>query len=195
MDQSVRQAMAKWPNVPHCYGWLALDARGHWRMRDARAQSLNLPGERIAHAALCAFIARNYGHDERGRWFFQNGPQRVYVLLEAAPYIARCDGPHGLLLHTGAPLGRLDAAFLSEDGALILQRGELVAQLDDRDLAQMMDALELDGRAPGDDALLAWLAGAPGALTLRQEEVRLPVQRIGHGQAPARFGFDPAPAA
>ena len=28
MDDIVKQAMAKWPNVPHCYGWLALDARG-----------------------------------------------------------------------------------------------------------------------------------------------------------------------
>ncbi len=27
MDEIVRQAMAKWPSVPHCYGWLALDAR------------------------------------------------------------------------------------------------------------------------------------------------------------------------
>ena len=27
MDDIVKQAMAKWPNVPHCYGWLALAAR------------------------------------------------------------------------------------------------------------------------------------------------------------------------
>ena len=27
MDDIVRQAMAKWPNVPDCFGWLALDAR------------------------------------------------------------------------------------------------------------------------------------------------------------------------
>ncbi|HZW22256.1 DUF2946 family protein, partial [Noviherbaspirillum sp.] len=47
MDEIVKQAMAKWPNVPHCYGWLALDARGNWRMRDDRAQKLNLAGDRI----------------------------------------------------------------------------------------------------------------------------------------------------
>ncbi|MFM8464156.1 MAG: DUF2946 family protein, partial [Burkholderiaceae bacterium] len=23
MDEIVRQALAKWPNVPDCYGWLA----------------------------------------------------------------------------------------------------------------------------------------------------------------------------
>ncbi len=25
MDAIVEQAMRKWPNVPHCYGWLGLD--------------------------------------------------------------------------------------------------------------------------------------------------------------------------
>ena len=39
MDDIVRQAMAKWPHVPHCYGWLGLDARGNWYMRDDRAQA------------------------------------------------------------------------------------------------------------------------------------------------------------
>ena len=28
MDDLVRAAMAKWPHVPDCRGWLALDARG-----------------------------------------------------------------------------------------------------------------------------------------------------------------------
>ena len=39
MDEIVKQAMAKWPNVPHCYGWLGLDARGNWYMRDDRVQA------------------------------------------------------------------------------------------------------------------------------------------------------------
>ncbi len=39
MDDIVRQAMAKWPNVPHCYGWLGLDERGNWYMRDDRVQA------------------------------------------------------------------------------------------------------------------------------------------------------------
>ena len=45
MDDIVKQAMAKWPNVPHCYGWLALDARGAWRMRDEAAQQGGTPGD------------------------------------------------------------------------------------------------------------------------------------------------------
>ncbi|MCD6666313.1 MAG: DUF2946 family protein, partial [Hydrogenophaga sp.] len=28
MDEIVKAAMAKWPQVPACYGWLGLDARG-----------------------------------------------------------------------------------------------------------------------------------------------------------------------
>ena len=38
MDEIVKAALLKWPNVPHCYGWLALDARGDWYMRDDRIQ-------------------------------------------------------------------------------------------------------------------------------------------------------------
>ena len=93
MDDIVRQAIAKWPHVPHCYGWLGLDARGDWFMRDDRVQAAApIPaakGAVLRHAKLIEFIHRNYEADEAGRWFFQNGPQRVYVELEAAPWILR----------------------------------------------------------------------------------------------------------
>jgi hypothetical protein len=90
MDDIVRQAIAKWPNVPHCYGWLALDARGNWYMRDDRTQAAGpfpqSKGSLLRHEKLVDFIHRNYDCDERGCWFFQNGPQRVYVELETAPW-------------------------------------------------------------------------------------------------------------
>jgi hypothetical protein len=89
MDESVKLALAKWPNVPSCTGWLALDRRGNWRMRDEAAQRSGAAGSTIRHPALLAFIARNYGADEAGRWFFQNGPQRVYVELAYTPWIVR----------------------------------------------------------------------------------------------------------
>ena len=38
MDDIVKAALVKWPNVPHCHGWLGLDARGQWFMRDDRCQ-------------------------------------------------------------------------------------------------------------------------------------------------------------
>ena len=107
MDEIVKAALLKWPHVPHCYGWLALDARGDWYMRDDRIQAAGpfpqVKGSRIEHQKLRDFIERNYGHDDRGAWFFQNGPQRVYVELEAAPYVWRIDDAPGwpLRSHTG----------------------------------------------------------------------------------------------
>lgn len=113
MDDSVIAAMAKWPNVPDCYGWLGLDARGQWWLRDATAQqagpfsgegaTLPSKGSRLEHEKLLAFIARNYACDEQGRWFFQNGPQRVFVELEVAPYVLRLEPDGGVMTHTGQP--------------------------------------------------------------------------------------------
>jgi hypothetical protein len=156
MDEIVKQAMAKWPNVPHCYGWLALDARGNWRMRDERAQHFNEAGDKLTNPALVGFITRNYQSDEQGRWYFQNGPQRVYLNLETTPFIARTDPVHGFVLHTGGPLGEVDAAWLTESGELLLRSGDVLAQLDDRDFAQVLPQLELNGRPVGDHALLGW---------------------------------------
>jgi hypothetical protein len=192
MDDIVKQALAKWPNVPHCYGWLALDARGNWRMRDERAQHLNLPGDKLTNPALVGFITRNYAVDERGCWYFQNGPQRVYVQLEATPYIVRTDPAAGWLLHTGAPLGAPETALLTDTGALILQRGEVVAQLDDRDFAHVLPQLRLNGAPVEDEVLLEWMEGrADGALTLDG----VAVERIAADQLAARYGFVSVPSA
>ena len=109
MDDLVRQAMAKWPNVPDCFGWLGLDSRGHWHMRDDRVQALGAfqsaqagaKGSVLRHEKLIAFIDRNYEADERGCWYFQNGPQRVYVELESTPFIFRLDEYFVPSAHTG----------------------------------------------------------------------------------------------
>ena len=190
MDDIVKQALAKWPNVPYCYGWLGLDARGNWRMRDERAQHLNLPGDKLNHAALVAFIVRNYAADERGCWYFQNGPQRVYVQLEATPYIVRTDPATGWLLHTGAALGLIDEAVLTASGALVLRSGDVVAQLDDRDFAQVLPLLQMD-----DEALLAWLEGDDAQpLTLADRGRQINVQRVAADQLAARLGYVSVPA-
>ena len=53
MDDIVKAALKKWPNVPDCYGWLALDARGDWYMRDDRIQAAGpfpqIKGSRVEH--------------------------------------------------------------------------------------------------------------------------------------------------
>ena len=186
--------MAQWPNVPDCYGWLGLDARGAWRMRDERAQHLNEPGDKVKQAALLGFINRNYCVDARGCWYFQNGPQRVYLNLEATPYIARTDPQQGLLLHTGEAFGPLERGFMTESGEMIVEGGGKVAQVDDRDVAQLMATLELDGAAPSDEALMAWLEGAAGSLLLRVQGQSAPVERIARDSVPQRFGFQRLPA-
>lgn len=123
MDPIVEAALKKWPNVPHCYGWLALDARGDWYMRDERIQHAGpfpqVKGSRIDHDKLLAFIGRNYAHDDAGCWFFQNGPQRVYVELEATPWIWRLQPDGRVLSHTGAEAG-VRSCWLDEAGRLYL---------------------------------------------------------------------------
>lgn len=110
MDDIVRQAMAKWPNVPACYGWLGLDARGQWYMRDERTQAAGdfasgqpgAKGSLLQHDKLIEFIGRNYLVDTQGRWYFQNGPQQVFVELAFTPWVWRLQPDGRVLAHTGA---------------------------------------------------------------------------------------------
>ena len=191
MDEIVKQAMAKWPNVPHCYGWLALDARGNWRMRDERAQKLNLAGDRINNQALLGFINRNYVHDDQGRWYFQNGPQRVYINIEATPFIARTDPSRGFVLHTGEALEFVDAAWITESGLLLLKSGDRIAQVDDRDMSHCLMRLHINGVPAEDDRLLAWLdePADDACLTFEYAGKHVQVERLERDNIPAKFGF------
>ena len=189
MDKIVQQAMAKWPNVPHCHGWLALDARGVFRMRDEAAQINNLAGDPIRHAALLAFIHRNYASDAHGAWFFQNGPQRVYVDLAATPYIARTDPVAGFVLQDGQPMTALEKVFLTEEGQLVLQDATHVAMLDDRDMAQCLPFLQWDGQPVEDAQLLAWLEAPDAALYFMFSAKAVSVQPIQRTDLAAQLGF------
>jgi hypothetical protein len=188
MDEIVRQALARWPNVPDCTGWLRLDARGNWRMRDEAAQARNAPGTPIRHAALIGFINRNYERDEHGQWFFQNGPQRVYVELEYTPWVVRLSrdesGLPALTDHAGEPFGPV-AAYLDERGAVLFADGAVparIAVLHDHDLVLFAELATL-----ADD-------GASGTLQWR-DDVSLPLQALRRNEVPARFGFVASPAA
>ena len=194
MDDIVKKAMVKWPDVPHCYGWLALDGRGAWRMRDERAQHLGLAGDKVIQVALLGFINRNYMADERGCWYFQNGPQRVYVNLESTPFIARTDPEHGLVLHTGDAVSAIARAFMTEAGEVLIDTDGKIAQVDDRDVAQLILSMEIDGAGASDEALMAWLDGSPSQLVLRYRKQRVPVQRVAHADLAQQFGFIPLPA-
>jgi len=127
MDAVVAQAMARWPNVPAVYGWLSLDRRGNWLIK----------GERIANHALREFIGRNYEADAQGRWYFQNGPQRVYVSLAYTPLVVHHEG-ESLVDQCGRrfPAQR---AYLDDEGSVLLESAGRIALLDDRDLARYAD--------------------------------------------------------
>ena len=131
MDQSVLRGMAKWPDVPAVYGWLSLDRRGNFLIK----------GERIANAALREFIARNYEGDERGRWYFQNGPQRVYVTLAYTPLVVHHEG-EALLDHCGLAFFA-EEKFVDDEGSLLMSGAGTVALMDDRDLARYAENADL----------------------------------------------------
>lgn len=189
MDEIVKKAMAKWPDVPHCYGWLALDARGAWRMRDERAQALGLAGDKVTQTALRGFINRNYMADARGRWYFQNGPQRVFINLEATPYIVRTAPDGGLVLHTDDVVTHVAAAWITPTGRIVLDCDGRIALLEDRDMNECLTRLRLDCAPLDDDDLLAWLAGAEGAMTLLHADRATGVDRLADDALALRFGF------
>ena len=127
MDEIVARGLAKWPNVPAVYGWLSLDRRGHWRIK----------GERIGNPALRDFIGRNYQPDERGCWYFQNGPQRVFVSLAYTPLVVHFEGD-ALLDQRGRPFPA-EQSLQDDEGSVLVAGGGQVALLDDRDLGRYAD--------------------------------------------------------
>jgi hypothetical protein len=180
MDEIVKQAMAKWSAVPHCYGWLAMDARGDYYMRDDRVQaqgrfgsSAQAKGSRVNHDKLLAFIHRNLSHDTEGCWYFQNGPQRVYLELEAAPFVWRFTPPqqpqaaYQVHAHCGYPV-MVDEALLDEHGRLFLSTPMGLGLVHTQDMGLAAD----------------WL-----------EHERLPTTTLTFAEMPARFGYVLSPLA
>lgn len=167
MDDIVKAAMAKWPNVPHCFGWLGLDARGQWYMRDDRAQAAGpfapplgdppataaAKGFVLRHDKLIDFIGRNYDHDDSGQWFFQNGPQRVYVELELTPWVWRLQPDDSIRAHTGADAGSVKACWLDEAGRLYLETDLGTGIVHTADMAAAAEAVEIGRWVPEEIAI------------------------------------------
>ena len=138
MDENVVRSMAKWPDVPDVYGWLSLDRRGNWLLK----------GERIGNRALRDFISRNYAADARGCWYFQNGPQRVFVALAYTPLVLHFEG-EALLDHCARPF-LPEQAFVDQEGSVLMAGKPGLGLLDDRDLAGYADRAQgLPGIACG----------------------------------------------
>lgn len=192
MDEIVLRAIAKWPNVPAVYGWLRLDRRGDWWIKD----------QRVHNPAITAFIGRNYAHDDKGRWFFQNGPQRVFVTLAYAPFVYRVAGAEGgpveLEAHTGRAVGTVSSAWIDEDGALMLETELGIGVVHDRDLARLLPLfIDANGRALPEDVLDELMEltqqGRSAPLWLKLRDTALSVGTVRASEVPARFGYVPDP--
>lgn len=189
MDPTVVAALAKWPDVPDVYGWLRLTVRGEWRLQ----------GQPIGNAALREFIGRNYGSDARGRWYFQNGPQRVYVELAATPWIWRAGSASApeLTAHTGVRAHRLHGAWLDEAGRLSLATDLGFGLIDSTDSNAAARALVADERAALATQLEALCRGEPAGVIVRGAALGLDgdarLEALRWADAPRRFKFDPTP--
>lgn len=151
MDDIVKAAMAKWPNVPHCYGWLGLDARGQWYMRDDRTQAAGpfpqSKGSLLRHDKLIEFIHRNCAADEQGQWYFQNGPQRVYLELELTPFVWRLQ-PDGTVRSHSGQVAQVSDSLVDEEGRLYLVTDLGVGLVHSADMALAADSVEAGRWAP-----------------------------------------------
>ncbi len=192
MDEIVLRGMAKWPNVPAVYGWLSLDRRGNWLLK----------GERIANSGIIAFIGRNYGHDEEGRWFFQNGPQRVFVTLDYAPLVYRVatrpGEPPAIETHTGKPVRNIGGAWVDEAGSIVLDTEHGAGTIHDRDLDSLLSVfVDSGGNGLDEDALEARFEqlerGEAPELYFKYRNRTVKVEPIRSDEAPQRFGYQPLP--
>lgn len=149
MDEAVVRAMARWPDVPDCHGWLALTRRGEWRIGTQR--------ERIAHAGLVEFINRNYLADPSGAWFFQNGPQRVWVSLDYTPLVYRLEAgiPVQFAAHTGTATQAIRRVMVDELGSLVVVTDLGPGLVDDRDLPAALQLLRSPTGRPIEEAFAA----------------------------------------
>jgi hypothetical protein len=195
MDEIVLQAMAKWPNVPSVYGWLALDRRGNWLLKR----------ETIGNAAFNTYISRNYTHDDAGCWFFQNGPQRVFVDLDYTPLVYRVtselQAPLALATHTGTAVNTVQGAWIDEHGALLIQTDRGIGLVHDQDIDPLLLAsmIDINGNvveeAVFDELVELIEQQRPAPLWLRFRDSNVRFEPIRAGDVPQRFGFEPHPAA
>lgn len=188
MDEIVLRGMAKWPDVPAVYGWLALDCRGHWLLK----------GSRITNPGVIAFIGRNYAHDSHGRWFFQNGPQRVFVALEYTPFVYRIVNSVAAALavetHVGQPAVTVSGAWVDENGAVLLETEHGIGTVHDGDLERLIPSLiDIDGapldEAALDDRMAALQGGESSSLRLGYRGKSVTVEPIKSDAVARRFGF------
>lgn len=167
-------------------------------MVDEFAQKNHLPGRVIDHVALNEYISRNYASDNGGRYFFQNGPQRVFITLVATPWVARMiPGDQHLQLLTQCQSAITPTAALSDEQGNIYIVGAIeqtvfdsddqqhfslkvipsVALLHDHDLDQFSELAKLREEACSFGGSWLW------------QGKQLPLDPIHSDELSQRFGF------
>lgn len=190
MEEWVRRALERWPNVPALFGWLSLDRAGRWRIQ----------GEVIRHPRIVRVINHNYGVDDHGRWFFQNGPQRGYMRLEYAPFVLRvgADG-ESLETHTGLVVTAPEVLYLDDDGSVLLDCEHGPGEIQGTDLDWLLARLRSQNSAMlhDDDVAAALLlpSGSVTGLAFHWGVNLVPVMRLDAALMPEKLGFvrEPAP--
>lgn len=196
MDQSVKDALARWPDVPAVYGWLSLDPRGRWRLHPQGQSATGEPGESITNTQILEFISRNYEHDDAGRWFFQNGPQRVFLRLDAAPYVLRLsDDSRGLLTHTNAEVASVSAWRLDDAGQLYAMTPLGAGIVLDRDLPPLLEKMATADGAPLLDALADLAPGDTIQAALPGTYPAAALAPVAQKDVARELGFEPNPRA
>jgi hypothetical protein len=186
--------MAKWPDVPDVYNWLRLDERGRWRVR-ARDYEVSGRFETIGNQAVVEFIGRNYQADDQGRWFFQNGPQRVFVGLACAPWVYRLTGEGLPVTHTDRHAARIEAVLIDEQHTPILVTELGPGALSDQEFAAFAAALRnVQGQLLSDAAFESWLAHpVAGAIRIELAGQSVAVEPVTRATLAQRFAFNPDP--
>lgn len=145
-------------------------------MRDDRAQALGafqsgLPGAKgslLRHEKLIDFIHRNYEADGRGRWYFQNGPQRVYIELEATPHIWRLSDGFEVRSHAGL-VTQAHRCLMDETGRAYLNTAHGLGLVHTLDVGRLADALDM-GLWPLQDCVSSQLPQLYGYVTSPQAD-------------------------
>lgn len=185
MEPWALNAMQRWPNVPALFGWLSLDRRGRWLIKD----------EVISRPQIIDTINANYGVDDYGRWYFQNGPQRGFMQLAYAPLIARREG-NDLVTHTQQRVEQLKQVYLDEEGSLLLITEHGPAGLLDTDLDWALERLYQQSNPVQAENLAAALALPSGRITelhFDWQQQRLPITRLDSAAQPQLLKFERNP--
>jgi hypothetical protein len=188
MDDAVIASMAKWPNVPDCYGWLHLDAQGRWLLGE---WGKPLPESRpsvVEHTGLQQFINRNYLQPTPANsphplcWALQNGPQRVWATLALAPLIITLHGGTATA-HTGQTVD-IQAVYLADDGVVYFATSGGPAALASRSMEAFASGVTTNSASQYD-----WQAQPQQTKT-----PMLPIQRCCAADVTSLLGFNRQPS-